>query len=60
MSDEEPKLRAIVEEANDQIVHRCRFGKANGATYEPFNPGLQIDVFALDFLCLRSRELGSI
>ncbi len=56
MSDEEPKLIAIVEEANDQIVHRCRFGKANGATYEPFHPGLQIDVFALDFLCMLHME----
>jgi hypothetical protein len=52
MSDEEPKLIAIDEEANDQIVHRCRFGKAHGATYEPFHPGRQIEVFALDFLCM--------
>jgi hypothetical protein len=34
MSDEEPKLIGIGEEANHQIVHRRRFGKANGATYE--------------------------
>ena len=34
MSDEEPKLIAIDEEANHQIVHRRRFGKANGATHE--------------------------
>jgi len=45
-----PKLRAIDEEANHQIVHRCRFGKANGAQYKPFDPGPQVDVFALDFL----------
>ena len=50
MSDEEPKLIAIDEEANHQIVHGDRFGKANGATYKPFNPGPQIDVFTLDFL----------
>jgi hypothetical protein len=36
MSDEEPKLIAIDEEANHQIVHGDRFGKANGATYKPF------------------------
>ena len=29
---------------------RCRFGKANRATYEPLDPGPQIDVFALDGL----------
>jgi hypothetical protein len=52
MSDEEPKLIAIDEEANHEIVHGCRFGKAHGATYEPFNPGPQVDVFALDFVCV--------
>jgi hypothetical protein len=30
MSDEEPKLIAIDEEANHQIVHGDRFRKANG------------------------------
>ena len=50
ISDEEPKLIAIDEEANHQIVHGDRFGKANGATYKPFNPGPQIDVLAFDFL----------
>ena len=49
VSDEEPKLIAIDEEANHQIVHGDRFRKANGATYKPFNPGSQIDVFAFDF-----------
>ena len=52
MSDEEPKLRAIDEEANHQIVHRRRFGKANGATHETLDPGAQIDVLAFDFLCV--------
>ena len=51
MSEESPKLIAIDEEADHQIVHRCRFGKANRATHEPLDPGPQIDVFALD--CLR-------
>src|SRR5712691_7170826 len=45
-----PKLIAIDEEANHEIVHRRRFGKANGAPYEPLDPGPQVDVFALDFL----------
>jgi len=31
-------------------VHRRRFGKANGAPYEPLDPGPQIAGFALDFL----------
>jgi hypothetical protein len=50
MSDEEPKLIAIDEETNDQIVHRRRFGKANRATHKTLDPGPQVDVFALDFL----------
>ena len=50
MLDCDPKLGAIDEETNDQIVHRRRFGKANRAAHEPFDPGPQIDVFALDFL----------
>jgi hypothetical protein len=43
-----PKLIAIDEEANHQIVHGRRFGKANGAPDEPFDPGAQVDVLALD------------
>jgi hypothetical protein len=43
MSDEEPKLRAIDEEANHQIVHRRRFGKAQGATHETLDPGAMSD-----------------
>ena len=50
MSDEEPKLIAIDEEANHQIVHSDRFGKAHGATYKPLHLGPQIDVLAFDFL----------
>ena len=53
MSDEEPKLIAIDEEANHQIVHGDRFRKANGTTYKPFHPGPQIDRLACDFLRLR-------
>jgi hypothetical protein len=45
-----PKLIAIDEEANHQIVHGGGFGKANRATGKTFDPGPQIDVFALDHL----------
>ena len=34
-----PKLIAIHEEANHQIVHRRRLGKANRAAHETFDPG---------------------
>ena len=50
MSEESSKLIAIDKEADHQIVHGCRFGKANRATYEPLEPSPQIDVFALDGL----------
>ncbi len=50
MSDEEPKLIAIDEETNDQIVHRRRFGKADRATHETLDPCPQIDVFTLNSL----------
>ena len=45
-----PKLVAIDEEADHQIVPRCRFGKANRAAHEPLDPGMPIEVFARDFL----------
>jgi len=44
------KFIAIDEQPNDQIVHVLRFGKTDGAAHQPFDPGPQIDVFALDFL----------
>jgi hypothetical protein len=50
MSDEEPKLRAIAEEANHQIVPGARFRKAKGTTYQPLKPGPQLDRLACDFL----------
>src|SRR5712691_11793332 len=37
--DYHPKLVAIDAEAKHQIMHGRRFGKANGAAHEPFNPG---------------------
>ena len=50
MSEESPKLRAIDEEADHQVVHGCRLGKANRAADKPLDPSPQIDVFALDGL----------
>jgi len=45
-----PKLVSIDEEPDHEIVHGRRLGKADRATYEPFNPRSQIDMFALDSL----------
>ena len=50
MLEGSPKLIAIDEEADHQIVHAFRLGKTDCATYEPLDPGPQIDVFALDGL----------
>jgi hypothetical protein len=48
--ESDSKLVPIDKEANHQIVHRGRFGKAQCAPDEPLDPGPQVDVFALDFL----------
>ena len=50
MSDGSSKLIATDEETKHQIMHLCRFGKANRATYETFDPSAQIDVLAFDLL----------
>ena len=50
ISDEESKLIAIDEETDHEIVHGCRFRKANRAAHEPLAPGPQIDMFALNIL----------
>ena len=47
MSEGSPKLIAIDEETDHQIMHGCRLGKANRAAYKPLDPSPQIDVFAL-------------
>ena len=47
-----PKLVAIDEEADHQIVHRRCFGKTNRTTYETLDSCPQIDVVTLDFLCI--------
>ena len=50
-SDEPFKLVPIDEQPNHEIVHALRLGEAQCATHEPFDPGPQVDVLALD--CLR-------
>jgi len=50
MAERSPKLIAIDEQADHQIVHGGRFGKANRAAYEPLDPGPQSEVCALDGL----------
>ena len=45
-----PQLVAIDEETNHQIVHGCRFGKANGATHKTFDACPEVDVLAFDLL----------
>jgi hypothetical protein len=52
-----PKLVAIDEESDHQIVHGRHFGKANRAAHETLHPCPQIDVFALDFLRLLFAHL---
>src|SRR5262245_55907778 len=56
MSDASPKFIAIDEEPDYQIVHGRRFGKANDATHESLDPGLQMDMFALDGLHVRFTD----
>jgi hypothetical protein len=51
--DGSPKLVAIDEEANHQIVHGRRFGKANRTVHETLDPRSEIDMRALDFLHVR-------
>ena len=48
MSDRHSKLIPVNEEANHQIVHGRRFGKADRAPHEPLDSGPQLDVFTLN------------
>ena len=50
MSEGPPKLVAIDEEADHQIVHGRRFRKTNRAAHETLDPCPQIDVLALDLI----------
>jgi hypothetical protein len=59
-SEGSSKLIPIHEESNHQIVHLFRLGKAQRATHEPLNPGLEIDVLALDFLCVLLAYVGYV
>jgi hypothetical protein len=43
---------SIDAEPNHEIVHAFRLGEARRAADEPLDPRPQIDVFALDFLCV--------
>src|SRR6266571_6193644 len=45
-----PEFVAIDEQPYDEIVHALRLGEAQRTTHEPFDPGPQVDVLALDFL----------
>src|SRR5690349_20911728 len=53
MSDREPTLLAIAEEAKLQSVPGDRFGKAPGTAHHPCAPGPHVDGLACD--CLRMR-----
>ena len=46
-----PKLVAIDEQADHQVVHGRRFGKANGTTHETLDPCPQIDMLVLSHSC---------
>jgi hypothetical protein len=46
------KFVSIDEESNHEIVHVLHLGEANCAAYEALDPGPEIDVFALNFLCV--------
>ena len=52
MLDCYPKLIAIDEEPDDEIVHGRRLRKAYCATDVSFHPGPQVDVLAFDLLRL--------
>src|SRR5207249_6058353 len=57
MLDESPKLIAIDEKTNHQVVHMLCLGKADGPAYQPLDPCAQVDMLALDLLrvCLPHR-----
>ena len=50
MSDGSPKLIAIDEETNHQVVHALCLGKADRPAYQPLDPRAQVNVLALDLL----------
>jgi hypothetical protein len=50
MSDGSPKLMAIDEEPNHEVVHALCLGKTDRPAYQALDPRAQIDVLALDLL----------
>src|SRR5438128_12642172 len=59
MSDGSPKLIAIDEQPNHQVVHALCLRKTDRPAYQPLDPRAQVDMLALDFLgiCLPNRVL---
>src|SRR6266705_2511769 len=52
MLDGSPKLIAIDEKTNHQIMHTLCLGKTDRPPYQPLDPRAQVDVLALDLLCV--------
>ena len=52
-----PEFVVINEQPNDESVHALRLGEVQRATHEPFEPAPQVDVLALDFLCMLLAHL---
>jgi len=52
-----PEFVSIDEEPNHEIVHVLRLGEAQRTADEALDPGPQIDMFALNFLCLTSDSV---
>jgi hypothetical protein len=50
MSEGSPKLIAIDEQPDDEIVHTFRLGETDRPTYQPLDPRTQVDVLTLDLL----------
>ena len=50
--EQHPKLIAVDEQFNHQIVHPFGLGETNRPTHQPLDPRPQVDMLALDFLCL--------
>src|SRR6266508_4969214 len=59
LSEGSPKLIAIDEETDHQVVHALRLGKADRPAHQPLDPRAQVDVLVLDLLrvCLPYRVL---
>ena len=59
MSDGSPKLIAIDEQPNHQVMHMLCLRKTDRPAYQPLDPRAQVNMLALDFLsmCLPNRVL---